>query len=156
MRGPAEGSDRSFLTHYVPGLIAQLVTRRTRDIEGQPKFGSPVVHVAFEVGEEPVKCGSLPGNLVAGAAPGPDGQFGTADDVVLGTSDAPDAISQIGAIVIKGTVQGNLASPAAHYGFVAQEVTSPKVGTRTIILTPGPNNDHLVKADGLTVTVNEV
>jgi hypothetical protein len=40
-----------------------IVTRRTRDIEGQPKFGSPVVHVAFEVGEEPVKCGSLPGLL---------------------------------------------------------------------------------------------
>ena len=51
------------LRHYVPGLIAQIVTRRTRDIEGQPKFGSPVVHAAFEAVEEPVTCGSLPGLL---------------------------------------------------------------------------------------------
>jgi len=106
-------------------------------------------------------------NLVAGASAGPDGQFGTADDAPV-KSDYPDAISEIGAtivttsgtlsgIVIGGTVSGNVNNSAVHYGFVAQEVASLKVGTTTIMLTPGPNNDHLVKVNSTgTVTVNEV
>ena len=53
-------------------------------------------------------------------------------------------------------MQGNVASPAAHYGLVAQEVTSLSVDGKVIPLTPGPNNDHLVPVDGSTVTVNEV
>ena len=74
-----------------------------------------------------------------------------------GASDAHQAISQIGAIVIKGTVQGDVTNPSAHYGFVAQEVTSLKVGVKVIPLTPGPNNDHLVPVNSNgTVTVNEV
>ena len=50
-----------------------------------------------------------------------------------------------------------MTNPSAYYGFVAQEVTSLKVGGKVIPLTPGPNNDHLVpvSSDG-TVTVNEV
>ena len=60
-------------------------------------------------------------------------------------------------IVIKGTVQGNVTNPSAHYGFVAQQVTSLKVGGKVITLKTGPNNDHLVPVDSNgTVTVNEV
>jgi len=118
------------------------------------------VNSAAQIGPVTVGGNWTASNLVAGAGPGVDGQFGTADDVVLGSSDAHQAISQIGAIVIAGTVQGNVANPSAHYGFVAQEVTSLKVGVKVIPLTPGPNNDHLVpvaSTDGtVTVTVNEV
>jgi len=32
----------------MPGLIAQLLARRTRDIEGQPKFASPAAGGATE------------------------------------------------------------------------------------------------------------
>ncbi len=95
------------------------------------------VNAAAQIGPVTVYGNSTASNLVAGAAAGPDGQFGTADDVVLGSSDAPDAISQIGAIIITGTVSGNSANSAAYYGFVAQEVTSLKVGVKAITLTPG-------------------
>jgi len=106
------------------------------------------VNASAQIGPASVGGDWIARNLVAGAAPGPDGQFGTADDVALGHSDYPHAISQIGAqieigtqiesgIVIGGTVSGNSASPTTHYGFVAQEVTSLTVGTTTIILTPG-------------------
>ena len=88
------------------------------------------VNAAAQIGAVTVYGNWTASNLVAGAGPGADGQFGTADDVVLKSSDAPDAISQIGAIVITGTVSGNSANPAAHYGFVAQEVTSLTVAAR--------------------------
>ncbi len=115
------------------------------------------VNAAAQIGAVTVYGNWTASNLVAGAGPGPDGQFGTADDVALVPTDAPDAISQIGAIIITGTVSGNSANTAAHYGFVAQEVTSLTVDGKVIKLTPGPNNDHLVPADSTgTVTVNEV
>jgi len=115
------------------------------------------VNAAAQIGPVSVGGSWTASNLVAGAAPGLDGQFGTADDVVLVPSDATDAISQIGAIVIKGTVFGNVNNSAAYYGFVAQEVTSLTVAGKVIKLTPGPNNDHLVSLDSTgTVTVNEV
>jgi hypothetical protein len=113
------------------------------------------VNAAAQIGPVSVGGNWTASNLVAGAAPGPDGQFGTADDVVLGSTDAPDAISQIGPIVIKGTVFGNVNNSAAYYGFVAQEVTSLTVDGKVIKLTPGPIVTVPADPTG-TVTVNEV
>jgi len=109
------------------------------------------VNAAAQIGAVTVGGNWTASNLVAGAATGPDGQFGTADDVVLGKSDASSATSQIGAIVITGTVSGNVASPTTNYGFVAQEVASLTVGGKVIKLKPG-----LVQVNGSTVFVNEV
>ena len=39
----------------------QFVACCTGHVEDEAKFGSPIVHVVFEVGEEPVEGGSLPG-----------------------------------------------------------------------------------------------
>jgi hypothetical protein len=119
------------------------------------------INAAAQIGTVTVGGNWTASNLVAGAGAGPDGQFGTADDVVLASSDAPHAISQIGAIIIKGAVQGNASSAAAMYGFVARNVTSLKVGNKVFQLNTGPDNDQLVpvfkRADGtVVVTVNEV
>ncbi len=116
------------------------------------------INAAAQIGAVTVGGNWTASNLVAGAAPGPDGLFGTADDVVLGSSDAPSTVtSQIGAIVIKGTVAGNVKNPSAHYGFVARQVTSLKVGLTAITLITGPDNDHLVPVGNSgKVTVNEV
>ena len=43
----------------------QVITCWTRYIEDETKLGSPIVHVGFEMGEEAVEVGSLPG-LVSG------------------------------------------------------------------------------------------
>ena len=113
------------------------------------------VNAAAQIGPVTVHGNWTASNLVAGAAPGPDGQFGTADDVVLKSSDAHDAISQIGPIIITGTVSGNSANLAANYGFVAQEVTSLTVDGKPITLKPGIVTVPASPSAG-TVTVNEV
>lgn len=38
----------------------QFITCWTSHVKDEPKLGSPIIHVAFEVSEEPVECGSLP------------------------------------------------------------------------------------------------
>jgi len=97
-----------------------------------------VVNAAAQIGAVTVYGNWTASNLVAGAAPGPDGQFGTSDDTVPTTStDAASVLSQIGPIIITGTVSGNSRNLKAHYGFVAQEVTSLKVGNKVITVTPG-------------------
>jgi len=94
-----------------------------------------VFNAAAQIGAVTVYGNWTASNLVAGAGPGPDGQFGTSDDVVLGHSDYAAISSQIGPIVIKGTVVD--VNNAVHYGFVAQKVTSLSVDGKPITLTPG-------------------
>jgi hypothetical protein len=113
------------------------------------------VNAAAQIGPVTVHGNWTASNLVAGAAPGHDGQFGTADDVALKSSDAHDAISQIGPIIITGTVSGNSANRAANYGFVAQEVTSLTVDGKPITLKPAIVTVSASPSAG-TVTVNEV
>ena len=43
----------------------QFITCRTSHVKDEPRLGSAVVHITFEVGEEAVQCRSLPG-LVRG------------------------------------------------------------------------------------------
>ncbi len=136
-------------TTVVPGNVSF-----TNILAGYTPTGT-LVNGSAQIGSVTVYGNWTASNLVAGAA-GHDGQFGTADDVALGHGD-DKAISQIGPIIITGTVAGNVYNSAAHYGFVAQEVTSLTVDGKGITLTPGPNNDHLVSLDSTgTVTVNEV
>jgi hypothetical protein len=94
------------------------------------------VNAAAQIGAVTVYGNWMASNLVAGAGPGADGQFGTTDTVLTST-DAASVLSQIGPIIITGTVSGNSTNLKAHYGFVAQEVTSLKVGVKVITVTPG-------------------
>jgi len=112
------------------------------------------VNAAAQIGPVTVYGNWTASNLVAGAAPGPDGQFGTAD-TVLASTDA-SVLSRIGPIIITGTVFGNVNNSAAHYGFVAQEVTSLTVGGKVITLTPGPTIVTVPANPTGTVTVDEV
>jgi len=114
------------------------------------------VNAAAQIGPVTVGGNWTASNLVAGAGPGPDGQFGTADDVVLVSNDAHQAISQIGAIVIKGTVQGDVTNPSAHFGFVAQQVMPLTVGVGLGAKTITPKPGLVPVNSNGTVTVNEV
>jgi hypothetical protein len=73
--------------------------------------------------------------------PGPDGVFGTGDDVDLtgGT---------LGPITIGGQVQGTAAS-GDTFAFLAGQVLGLKVGGAAISLHPGPQNDVTVLLDSV-------
>jgi hypothetical protein len=101
-------------------------------------------------------------DLVAGVAAGADGLFGRADDAAIsgaGTTDNPGIVSSIAGLKIGGLVYGTpfSVSGSDHFGFVAQEVGSVKVGGFTAPLRPGADNDviELAPTTG-DMTVREV
>jgi hypothetical protein len=84
-------------------------------------------------------------NIVAGAAPGPDGRFGTADDVRIATiagGNDPKLVSRIASVIIKGTVEPT----AENYGIIAQHIVSVKVGATSANLLNGAGNDTATSA----------
>ncbi len=92
------------------------------------------VNAAAQIGPVTVYGNWTSSNLVAGAAPGPDGVFGTADDTKLAGTDALSQVSQIGTIIIYGTVSGISTS---HFGFVAQNIASLEIGGKAIKFAAG-------------------
>ncbi|MEA3210744.1 MAG: large repetitive protein [Chthoniobacter sp.] len=88
-------------------------------------------------------------NVIAGAQPGADGRFGTADDrLITGgvtlpsgfkTRDVPTVISQIASVIIKGAI----LPTSAPYGVIAQHIISLKTGPAgmSLGLLAGPGND---------------
>lgn len=78
-------------------------------------------------------------NLIAGAASGGDGIFGTTDDTKLtgGTRDQTAIYSQIARITIKGQALGTPAH-GDHFGIVAEQIGSAKVGAVKLKFTKGP------------------
>jgi hypothetical protein len=102
----------------------------------------------------PVKVGGdwIASSLVAGAqddaTPEHDSFFGDADDQAIAAGN-PTIISKIASILIKGTALGTLGT-GNHFGFVAEQIGSFKVGTTKFTLTAGPSNDTTGLAVGIT------
>lgn len=98
-------------------------------------------------------------DIVAGADPGADGRFGTADDkVISGTradgspvTDKANVISRIAHVIIGGNVVAN----TADYGIVAQHIVAVETGSTSVAvpLAPGPGND-IAAAPGVFVGTN--
>lgn len=77
-------------------------------------------------------------NVVAGIAPGPDGRFGTTDDLLgVAATNNPSLLASIAKVTIKGTV----GETSEAYGIVAQYVKEVIVGGQPIALQKGPSND---------------
>ena len=88
--------------------------------------------------------GSVHGlNIVAGAAPGSDGRFGDATDLLASGPDVRDSarvISRIASIILKGAIVVNTDT----FGIIAQHLVSVKLGaagTPLAGLTKGAGND---------------
>jgi hypothetical protein len=87
-------------------------------------------------------------NLVAGvqddATPTRDDRFGEGDDVKIAGGSA-QIVSKIASIVIKnaafGTPRVSQGTGIDHFGFLAQQIGSLKVGATSFSLTPGGGND---------------
>ena len=77
-------------------------------------------------------------DLVAGARAGADGFFGNGDDVRIPGGNS--TIASIDRIVVKGNVLGTPAG-GDHFGFVAEELVSVKIGSTVLPLAGGARND---------------
>ena len=80
-------------------------------------------------------------NLVAGvqddANPAFNAFFGDGNDVkITDPNDAANIVSKIASILIKGTARGTIGG-SDHFGFVAQQIGSFKIGTAAFPLIPG-------------------
>jgi hypothetical protein len=104
----------------------------------------------------PVSVGGdwVASSLVAGATAGADGVFGTGDDQVIPGGKATIS-SRISSVTIGGQVLGTVGD-SDHFGIVAQNVVSLKVGGTPIPLTPGNGNDDLVIGVTGDFTVHEI
>jgi hypothetical protein len=95
-------------------------------------------------------------NLSAGADRGGDAKYGTFDDVkITGGTDVPGVVSKITSIVIGGQALGTPGG-SDHFGFVAQQIGSIKVGGTAQPLTPGPDDDVLDLGATGDLTIREV
>jgi len=100
-------------------------------------------------------------NIVAGAAPGSTGQFGTSGDTALTVTPGNSKLaSMIASIVVDGNATGD-SNAGDTFGFVAEQVVKVVAANApSLILHPGPDNDFLVPVnDGgppTNLVVNEV
>jgi hypothetical protein len=79
-------------------------------------------------------------SIAAGVRIGADNVFGTSDDEKIPGTDAPQIISRIASILIKGFALGT-GGGDDHFGFVAQQIGSFKIGSTRFPLTAGAGND---------------
>jgi hypothetical protein len=80
-------------------------------------------------------------SLVAGAQDTGAIGFGLGDTLQPGGS--PTVIARIASIEIKGNVTGSLVT-GDHFGFVAEQIDSVRIGGRALKLTDGPGNDNIL------------
>jgi hypothetical protein len=128
-------------------------------LAGYESIGSSAVGVNADAQIGAVIVGGdwIASSLVAGAQDDatPDfeltsGDFGDADDQkITGGTDRPPTISKIASILIKGTALGTLGT-GNHFGFVAEQIGSFKIGTTRFTLTAGPRNDLAGLPIGIT------
>lgn len=77
-------------------------------------------------------------SVLAGTAPGPDGQIGTADDEKVSTGVQRDNLnleSSIGSFIVKGQAIGTYDNGSDMFGVVAEQIGTAKVGSRTFAFT---------------------
>lgn len=89
---------------------------------------------AVKIGAVTVGGNWVASDLVAGATAGTDGMFGTSDDDKIGVGNA--IVASIAKIVISGMAFGTPSSVnnTDHFGFVAQQIGSCKIGATVLPL----------------------
>jgi hypothetical protein len=110
---------------------------------------STLVNADAQIGTVSVGGDWIASNLVAGVNPGPDHVFGTADDFAPaaggGVTNNTSINSMIGNVTIKGQAMGTVGG-TDHFGIVAQQIGTLKVGTVTYPAIP-PTGDSAKTKD---------
>ena len=121
---------------------------------GYNTLGQPVNGDA-SIGNVEVAGDWVASDLVAGAAAGADGLFGTSDDTRI-RRGSPLRLARITSIVVGGTVQGTVAPLLDHFGIVAELVGACPSTATAVVLNPGAHNDDVALGTTSDVRLNEV
>lgn len=138
----------------------QVATSTTVDLAiGSVKIGGRVEYariragISYNIGAEnaDAQIGSvtvggdwIASSITAGTSVGPDGLVGTADDLKLdgiGVKDSAGIVSKINSITIGGQLIGTPGG-GDHFGFVAEQLGTIRIGGTTIPLVSGKSNDN--------------
>jgi hypothetical protein len=150
--GLSAGTDVAIASLSVGGRVEHALIR------AGVEFGSTSVNADAQIGTVTVGGDWIASSLAAGAAAGPNGYFGDADDCKVSGSlvtDARGVRSRIASVTIGGQVLGTMAADD-HFGIVAEEVGAVKIGGTALILTVGPGNDDLPASLAGDFRVNEI
>ena len=91
--------------------------------------------------------------IAAGISAGVDGFFGNSDDHLI--NNPSSAISRIASVIISGNVLGT-ASATDHFGIVAANIDSVKIGAAVQLLTPALDTPlELLSSTSNDVTIRE-
>jgi hypothetical protein len=83
--------------------------------------------------------------------------FGTRDNAVISEGNTPAILSKIASIQIAGGIAGTPDQGGDHFGFVAQQIGSFKLGTTSLSLSPGGANDAIDPLGGASdVSLREI
>jgi hypothetical protein len=108
-------------------------------VTGGSGIGSACIHAERKLTQVLVDFDWIGASISAGLDPGPDGYYGTLDDVPI-TSAKGDVFGYIGQIAIGGNVNGT-AVGGDHFAFDADDIGNLRINHQAVPLTPGPNND---------------
>ena len=137
---PSAGKDVAIASLTVEGRVsfADILAGYRNDNFGPPTATNADAQIGSVIAGEWIAS-----NLVAGvqddADAARDDDFGEGDDQLVAGGTA--TIARIASILIRGTALGSLFVAGDHFGFVAQQIGSLKIGPTTIPLTSGASND---------------
>jgi hypothetical protein len=95
-----------------------------------------------QIGDVQIAGDWIASDLVAGAKWNDNFGDGT-DTKTLANADIPEIVARIANITIKGQVLGTGDIANDHFGFIAQEIVSMKIGgTHVVLLNAAPSNDN--------------
>jgi hypothetical protein len=107
------------------------------------------------IGGVSIGGGWIASSIVAGAEDLGAAGYGIGDALQV-VSDDPLLIARIAAISIAGAVRGTAGLTTDHFGFVAQQVSSLRIGGVAVALTAGAGNDDRLIAGANDVRLLEV
>jgi len=165
LRSALTGGVRIFaaggLNAATPALAAAIKSLSIRGsvtnalIYGGYDFSSNAVNPDATIGPVLVGGNWVASDLIAGVAAGVDTDFGTADDVKI-SEVTPDALfSKIASVTIKGLALGAV-NGGTHFGIVAEQVGTVKVGVRSYLLALGTDTTGLYIGTTTDIRVREV
>jgi hypothetical protein len=142
----------------VPAIKSLSVGRSVENAEiraGYDALAFNPVNADASIGAVTVGGNWMASNLIAGAAPGGDGVFGSDDDVKITEAVTDSIFAKIASLTIKGYALGSFGG-TDRFGVVAEDIGKIKVGGATYTLAAGTDTTGLLLGPTGDFRVREV
>jgi hypothetical protein len=132
---------KTFGSIRVGGDVNRTVILAGYDLDGSPLVG--------DVSIKSIRVGGdwIASTVAVGVGPGPNGNLGDADDLLI-RGEVPEISADIASVVVRGRVLGS-EHGGASYGFFAEQIRSMTVTQKRLRLSP--DGDAIVLAAGVSV-----